>query len=219
MEYELKENEILDVRSDRLFHDLFNEQEMKTLEWTVMQILNLGYDEIHGRVRVGNVRLTNMSKNDKQKFVDLVVYLDDKIVVIELNNNYEGNYLRNVLYAMNVINNSYIEGWRYTDRKVQGILVNLNWYSKGPKYSRHEITYGYPIDGKENNNYLLKIINFNLAYYADKCYAEFSGVDKLFKLLTIKSKGELEIFTNRENLLNDYYNKMNRLSKSKGYRL
>ena len=32
----LKENEVLQVRSDRLFHDLFNKEMMSTLEWTVM---------------------------------------------------------------------------------------------------------------------------------------------------------------------------------------
>ena len=49
----IDENEILEVRSDRLFHDLFNEHEMNTIEWIVMQILGKSYEEIHGRVIVG----------------------------------------------------------------------------------------------------------------------------------------------------------------------
>lgn len=45
MNLEVEERtELLQVRSDILFHDLFNEQEMDTLEWTVMQILECSYE-------------------------------------------------------------------------------------------------------------------------------------------------------------------------------
>ena len=198
-EYILKENEILQVKSDRLFHDLFNSHEMKTIEWTVMQILGKPYEEIHGKVVVGNSRLTNMSQNDKQKFVDLVVNLNDKRIIIELNNNYNGSFLRNTLYAMNIINNSYIDEDGYYEEKIQGILVNLNWYKSKKKanYSRKELIYEYPDDTK-SKDYLLKIININLDYYAKKCYTEFEGVDKLSKLLTFENKEELKCFIKKE---------------------
>ncbi len=191
---------------------------MNTIEWAVMQILNKSYDEIHGRVIVGNTRLTNMSKNDKQKFVDLVVNLDDKKIIIELNNNYNGGYLRNTLYAMNVINNSYTDDIdSYYEEKIQGILVNLNWYKKkGINYSKKEIIYEYPDDNKQGE-YLLKIININLDYYESKCYNKFEGVDRLSKLLTIKSKEELKEFTHNEKLLDNYFNKMERLCQSEEY--
>lgn len=32
----MEKGQILQVRSDRLFHDLFNQEMMMTLEWTVM---------------------------------------------------------------------------------------------------------------------------------------------------------------------------------------
>ena len=152
-DYILKENEILEVKSDRLFHDLFNGHEMKTIEWTVMMILNKSYEEIHGRVPVCDSRLTNMSKNDKQKFVDLAVELPDKKIIIELNNNFEGNFLRNTLYAMNVINNTYINDGGYYNEKIQGILVNLNWPKRRRKanYSKKEILYSYPKFGEESD--------------------------------------------------------------------
>ena len=217
-EYILKENEILQVKSDRLFHDLFNSHEMKTIEWTVMQILGKPYEEIHGKVVVGNSRLTNMSQNDKQNFVDLVVNLNDKRIIIELNNNYNGSFLRNTLYAMNIINNSYIDEEGYYEEKIQGILVNLNWYKskKRANYSRKELIYEYPDDTK-SKDYLLKIININLDYYAKKCYTEFEGVDKLSKLLTFENKEELKCFIKKENMLDNYYEKMDRLSHDKEY--
>ena len=48
--YALDDNQVLEVKSDRLFHDLFNEHEMNTIEWTVMMILGKSYEEIHGNV-------------------------------------------------------------------------------------------------------------------------------------------------------------------------
>ena len=44
----VKQDELLEVRYDRLFHDLINEKEMKTVEWIVMQILKCKYEDIHG---------------------------------------------------------------------------------------------------------------------------------------------------------------------------
>ena len=220
-EYELGEDEILEVKSDRLFHDMFNENEMNTIEWTVMMILGKSYEEIHGNVKVGNIRLTNMSKDDKEKYVDLVVYLDNTITVIELNNHFHGNYLRNVLYSMNVINNSYTPKEKEYRKKIQGILVNLNWddNSNNSEESRYEVIYEYPMKGKEKEDYLLKIININLDYYSKRCYNEFEGVDKLSKLLTLKSKKELKEIVSKEKLLDNYYDKMERLSKNKEYPL
>ena len=216
--YALGENEVLEVKSDILFHDLFNEEEMNTIEWTVMMILDKPYEEIHNNVKVSNIRLTRVSKNEKPKYVDLIVTLKDKKIVIELNNNYCGSYLRNTLYALVAINNSYIRDGDYYNEKIQGILVNLNWYKSKKKadYSKREIIYQYPKDGEEKD-YLLKIININLDYYSLKCYNKFKGVDKLSKLLTIKDKRELREFTKEEKLLEHYYKKMDRLSHEEEY--
>ena len=67
-EYVLDDNRLLEVRSDRLFHDLFNEHEMETLEWTVMMILEKPYEEIHENVSVGNVRLINWYRKKEEGY-------------------------------------------------------------------------------------------------------------------------------------------------------
>ena len=220
-DYILKEDEILEIKSDRLFHDLWNEHEMDTIEWTVMQILNCSYEDIHGKVRVGNIRLTNLSKDDKQKYVDLVVYYKETITVIELNNNASTNYLRNVLYTLNTVNNSFIEGDGYTDKRVRGILVNLNWF-KNDQYkdkikSKEEIIYGYPINGEEDKDYLLKIININLDYFSKLLYNKTKESDILWKLFTINKKSDLEKIVSKEKMLSNYENKIKRLSQDKEY--
>ncbi len=216
----LGENEILEIRGDRIFHDMFNEHEMDTIEWTVMQILNCSYEDIHGKVTVGNSRLTNLSLDDKTKYVDLIVEFEDDIVIIELNNNADKNYLRNVLYALNAIINKYIVGEKYLDKNITGILVNLNWYKdikdQNNTLAKEIIKYPYPSDDK-SVEYLLKIININLDYFQKLCYDETEKSDILWKLFTINNKVDLGLITKEEKLLKEYRNKIERLSLDKEY--
>ena len=98
---ENKKNEILQVRSDILFHDLFNENDMSLLEWTSSQILECDVSKVKGKVRVINIRLPRTNEKERSKYVDLVVEYENQKIIIELNNNYDGFYLRNVLHALN----------------------------------------------------------------------------------------------------------------------
>ena len=221
----LKEDELLELREDRLFHDMFNEHEMDTIEWMVSKILDCDIEDIHGNVRVGNIRLTNMSLDDKQKYVDLIVYYDKMITVIELNNNFKGNYLRNTLYVLNALNNSYIVGDVYSKvnkegkelRKIQGILVNLNWTDNQELEPKYEVMYPYPIMNDENNDFLLKIVNINLDYYKKESYNGKCDKDVLYKLITRTSKKKLKEIVGNEKELENYYKKMDHLSHDKEY--
>ena len=51
--YILNDDQILEVKDDRVFHDLFNEHEMDTIEWIVSKILDCNIEKIHDKVRVG----------------------------------------------------------------------------------------------------------------------------------------------------------------------
>ena len=96
-------NKLLAIKIDRVFKDMFNESQMDTLEWTVMQILNAKYEDIHGNVKVENACLVNTYPEERNKTVDLLVNYNGDKILIELNNNYCGNYMRNLLYAFNII--------------------------------------------------------------------------------------------------------------------
>ena len=101
------EGELLQVRNDIVFHDVFNEEEMSTLEWTVMQILGCTYDDVHGNVKVENIRLSRLTPTERVKYVDLKLELGNVTTIIELNNNYKDDYTRNLLYAYNSIINKF----------------------------------------------------------------------------------------------------------------
>ena len=202
------QTEILQVRSDILFHDLFNEKDIKAVEWVASQILECDVKELKGKVSVKNVRLTRTNKKEITKYVDLIVEYKNEKIVIELNNNYEGIYTRNLNYAFNTLLNFYNNnGCSYYERDAifKVILVNLNWYkNKNLEIPGKKIhTIPYP-DEKINDN-ILTIININLDYYEELSYDNVVLFDRFFKLLTVDSKEKLEQFKEFDEL--DVYSK------------
>ena len=219
-EKELKENEILEIRGNRIFKDMFNEYEMDTIEWLVMKILDCKYEDIHGKVKVGGVESPNLAKNDKGKTLDLVVYYQNKVIDIELNNNTGLEYTRNANYISNRVINSYIVGEEY-DKGTQGILVNLNWYKNKMDIDRietvSEMKWEYPSLKEKKPEYFVKFINVNLSKIQQICYNEIKEKEIVWKLFTIKNKEELKNYVKEENMLNNYCKKIERLSKDKEY--
>ena len=227
---ENKKNEILQVRSDILFHDLFNENDMSLLEWTASQILECDVSKVKGKVKVVNIRLPRTNEKERSKYVDLVVEYENQKIIIELNNNYDGFYLRNVLYSLNGLSNYYnIDNAAYygfiPENIYKTILVNLNWYrNKGISEkvpSKKVIFYEYPLDDiykeKYKMDYLMKIININLDYYAKLGYDNLENYDNLYKLLTITTEDELKKFSKYDEL-NFYSKKIHNLSKNDEYK-
>ena len=227
---ENKKNEILQVRSDILFHDLFNENDMSLLEWTASQILECDVSKVKGKVRVFNIRLPRTNKKERSKYVDLIVEYENQKIIIELNNNYDGFYLRNVLHALNGLSNYYnIDNATYYELASKNIyktiLVNLNWYKyesiskKVP--SKKVIFYEYPLDDvykeRYKMDYLMKIININLDYYAKLGYDNLENYDNLYKLLTVNTEDELKKFSKYDEL-NFYSKKIHNLSKNDEYK-
>ena len=211
--------EILQVRSDILFHDLFNEDDMPFLEWVAMQILECNYSDIHGNVELLNIRLPRVHEKERTKYVDLRIKYKEETILIELNNNFKRNYTRNFLYAISTILNNYSkEQGDYYQEITKVVLVNLNWFFKPDLTIPGKEIQEIPYPSYDTKGYILKIVNINLDYYANLEYNKFNQEDKLYKLLTIKDEKELENFTEEEKLLNTYTKKLIDLSKNDSYR-
>ena len=140
--------DILQVKSDKLFHDLINENEMDTI---VMKILKCEYSH----------------------YVDLIIVYQEYEIILELNNNFLGNIIRNIVYGMTRIVGFYKEiksknKKEYKDKyykdKLKVILINLNWINrKSVKYKESYIDklYGF-IGSKNNKNIFYKVISITL---------------------------------------------------------
>ena len=216
----LKENEILEIRDNRIFKDMFNEREMDTIEWLVMKILNCKYEDIHGKVKVEGTEALNLSKDDKAKVLDLVVCYKDMVIDIELNNNTGLEYTRNANYITNKVITNTLVGENY-NRKIQGILVNLNWFKLNSDKENIdnvvEVIWEYPSLKKDKPEYFIKFINVNLSKIQKICYNDVKEEELVWKLFTLKNKKELNEYVKKEKMLNNYQKKLERLSKSKEY--
>ena len=216
----LKPNEILEIRGDRIFKDMFNEYEMDTIEWLVMKILDCKYEDIHGNVKVGGTESPALSKDDKAKRLDLVVYYKNKILNIELNNNAGVEYSRNAHYISNRVINNNLIGENY-ELETQGILINLNWYKLKKDIndidSVVETIWEYPSLKESKPDYFIKFINVNLFKIQQICYNEINERELVWKLFTLNKKDDLEDLVKKEKMLNNYQKKIERLSKNKEY--
>ena len=213
------ENKIIQVKYDILFHDLFNEEDISTLEWAASQILECEPSELKGHVSVKNVRLTRTNPKERNKYVDLIIEYKNEKIILELNNNYSGIYTRNLFYSFNVLSNYYCtNNYSYynKDSMFKVILVNLNWYkTKSDDVPAKEIeTIKCP--NTNIKDYMLKIMHINLDYYDDLRYDKLEKFDKLYKLLTVNDKEELECFKDIKEL-NSYSKKIENLSNSDSY--
>ena len=216
---DMEKNKIIQVKYDILFHDLFNEEDISTLEWAASQILECEPSELKGRVSVKNVRLTRTNPKERNKYVDLIIEYKNEKIILELNNNYSGIYTRNLFYAFNVLSNYYnTNNYSYynKDSMFKVILVNLNWYKiKKDDIKSKEIEI-IKCPNTNIEDYMLKIMHINLDYYDNIRYDKLEKFDKLYKLLTVSDKEELEYFKNIKEL-NSYSKKIEILSNSDSY--
>ena len=114
--------EILQIRYDGLYHDLINGDNMDIIEFIVMQILGLSYDMVHGKCIVKDSRITRASKKDRTKHVDLIIGYGIHELILEMNNNYLGALIRNIVYGMTRIvtfYQRYRKGMRNKKKKVE----------------------------------------------------------------------------------------------------
>ena len=88
------------IKKDILYHDLLNENNMDMIEFIVMQILDLPYNMVHDKCIVSNSRLSRIDINDRTKYSDLIISYREYDIIIELNNNFDGNLKRNILFAL-----------------------------------------------------------------------------------------------------------------------
>lgn len=212
--------ELLQVKYDDLFHELFNENEMQTLEWSVMKILDCSYEDIHGRVEVKNIRKPKVNDKEKNKYVDLIVNYKNETIILELNHNFRGNYTRNIMYAFNELLSTFgRDDDTYYKKIARVILVNLNWFYEGNDFdlpSKQEFILPYP--NYKQQGYILKVVNVNLDCFSKLCYNQVKKSDRLYKLLTIKQKEDLNELVKDEKMLNNYSKKLINLSSDNDYK-
>lgn len=204
---------IVPIKNNELFYLLLNKDNMNILEFFVMHIMNYSYQRVHGKVEIENTTLKEENHN-------LILKIENTTIIIYLNTNYDGNYMRNFLFAcQREIDNYNVENIFtrdfYSVPKV--ILLNLDWYknledSKKMKMKEvSKISYADFID-----DFIFQVININLNKFSKVSYNELKTEDCFYKLLTIDKKEELTEFIkkyNENNLLDNYQTNLIELIK------
>ena len=204
---------IVPIKNNELFYLLLNKDNMNILEFFVMHIMNYSYQRVHGKVEFENTTLKEENHN-------LILKIENTTIIIYLNTNYDGNYMRNFLFAcQREIDNYNVENIFtrdfYSVPKV--ILLNLDWYknledSKKMKIKEvSKISYASFID-----DFIFQVININLNKFSKVSYNELKNEDCFYKLLTIDKEEELTEFIkkyNENNLLDNYQTNLIELIK------
>jgi len=149
----------------------------------------------------------------------ILFLLKNKKIIVELNQHFNGVYVRNFLFGMNQLQNNYSLGsGNYYKEITRVIVVNLNWYDgkTGKKIVPKKI-YEIPYSDDDGDGFLFKMLNVNLDYYSKVCYDKLDVKDKLYKLLTIKEKDELLKIVKEEKMLDRYSKKLIDLSSDDNY--
>ena len=146
----------------------------------------------------------------------MLIQYNKQNIVVELNNHFNGLYVRNYTYIFNVLANAFKSTRKGKDKyyreKINGILVNLNWNIDSNKNMPGNVIYELPRTCSEKN-FFLKVININLNYYEN--LNNVSEYEKLWKLLSLKTSGELKEFIKDNPYLQRYGERVLELSKKK----
>jgi len=213
-----KQDTLVEMRSDILFQDVFNEKNTLLLTLLLSQLLNWKYERVRRNFEVKNIRLIRNNYKEKQKYCDYVIKIQGMYVIIELNNHYTNIFTRNETYAFSVINAVYGTDDTYYKKKIKTILFNLNWNEREEDKKRKEVkVYTLP-RSYQKCDFLLKIVNINLDKYVDKDYNEIGNYEKLFKLFTVTSKKELIKLTKGDEYFELYCNTVISLMKKEDYK-
>ena len=209
------------VKKDELYHDLLNDSNMDIIEFIVMQILGESYDEVHGNCLVSNSRLSRIDIKDRVKYSDLIISYKEYDIIIELNNNFDGNLKRNILFALTRLVKFYS---KYETNKSKMKKINLNEEDALEKlrelrkrqndYKNNYYKDVFKVILVNLNWYHEKVININLDKYAKMPYNEIKKEEQFYKLLTIDNYEELIKFTNGNKLLDRYVSDLIKFSKN-----
>ena len=133
-------DELLEVRYDKYFHDIFNELNPHLVKWLIAHILEADVSQIKEKIRLKNIRLPNLIVSEKVKYCDLIFVVGKREIIVELNNNFIGSFIRNDIYAFSSIVGHYsihekgdkgkpLKEYRsYYQKDIETILVNLNFH-------------------------------------------------------------------------------------------
>ena len=224
----MQQNVIYPIKSDLLFHDLINRDNIVFIKWIVTQVLNIPIKEVHGKCQIVNTRIPRINNKDRIKYVDTIIKYQEYEIILELNRNFRGSFIRNIVYGMTRIvgfykrykskNKNDYQKHYYKD-KLKVIVVNLNWYPEDKKNIKTPLKRINKVFGFDDvkKGIFFKVINITLDKYANMPYNEVKKSERFYKLLTIDNMDDLDNFRSIKQL-EGYLNRLIEFCKDSKYK-
>ena len=195
---------------DRPFKEIFlNEKNKHLLKGLLETILKTNIDKIE----LQPTELNNNNINIRRKTLDALIYVKGKKIGIEVNSNAKENYLRprNASFIFNIYSNHTLVGETYNE-ETDIIQINLSYGLNDKEKIRV-----YKLKDETGKEYIknLYIYEINMDYYRELWYNEKEEVEesKYLVMLDLDIK-ELKKFAQKEKVVEEYMDKLERLNKN-----
>ena len=121
-------NNLVPAISDSVFKKIFSVRENRRLiSYLISYITKIDYLYIYDNFKYGNTELLKKRYDEKGKVTDLLIYLKDEIINIEMNKYVsKGILIKNNIYHHNIASSSIKKGENYNHIK-KNIQINLNY--------------------------------------------------------------------------------------------
>lgn len=125
--------------SDSVFKTIFSAREnRKLISYLISYITKIDYLYIYKNFKYGNTELLKKRYDEKGKVTDLLIYLKDEIINIEMNKYVsKGIITKNNIYHHNIASSSIKKGENYNKTK-KSIQINLNYKKSKIKKLLHK---------------------------------------------------------------------------------
>ena len=186
-------NNLVPAISDSIFKKIFSVRENKKLiSYLISYITKIDYLYIYDNFRYGNTELLKKKYDEKGKVTDLLIYLKDEIINIEMNKYVsKGIILKNNIYHHNIASSSIKKGENYNNIK-KNIQINLNYKKSKIKKlihkSKMQDNQGLIVT---DDNYETYHVNMELALKKWYSNVKLTRFEKILVVMQLRKKEDI----------------------------
>ena len=212
----VKNDKFYTGRNDRVFKTIFvNDNDFHLMEALLSECLDTDVKVI--KYLYPEIAIENVSV--KEKKLDVLVEIEGRNVIVELNTEGAGIRLRNFNYFTSYYSSRVLRGEEYSNNKTEYILIDLS-------YNLHEnspIRREYYVTDENGFKYVenFKIIEFNMDKITKICYDEFErGEREQYRYLMMLDLDEnkLNKISKKDDIVKEYMDKLVELNNDETFR-
>ena len=180
------------LKYDQVFKNVFF-RDINLLKYFLTNILNLFYDDFYiDDIEIKNTELSKDRLYIKNKYLDILVKTDNKIINLEINTSYNSyTKNRNLIYLFNSIIDDTHKSDKYTLDN-EHIQINFNFNDSGYDIESYHI-----LEDTTNKLFtnVFRIININVDYFYNEWYnlSKDNSFFKKYKNIIIMNFNEAEL--------------------------